>query len=280
MDATQEADELERLLQRGVRLPAQPQALIQLRSLLEADETDLRQLSQVIATDPGLMSMLFRLASSPAYGGRKIDSLQRVLQVVGLRQTGNLVCACALSNSMPAARQAIYERFWQRSLAIADFAAAIAADRVSVCNIFPDQAYLAAIFHDCGVPVLAERFPDYCDTLLARNNYHWADVRAEDLRFKADHCAVGYLVARHWRLPDFIAEAVRFHHDLPPPDHGGAARTMVAIIQLAIDLHYRENHTENPDWIYQRTDVAAELCIPEAEIDYYADDMLETALAA
>ena len=46
------------------------------------------------------------------------------------------------------------------SRAIAQLAMLIAGRRVTVCNIFPDQAYLAGIFHDCGVPVLMQRFPD------------------------------------------------------------------------------------------------------------------------
>ena len=36
--------------------------------------------------------------------------------------------------------------FGQRA---ATAAAQIASERVAVCNVFPDQAYLAAMFHDC-----------------------------------------------------------------------------------------------------------------------------------
>ena len=43
----------------------------------------------------------------------------------------------------------------------------------------------------------------------------WIELAEEDKKFNADHCVVGYIVARHWNLPDFIADAIRgYHHDI------------------------------------------------------------------
>jgi len=80
---------------------------------------------------------------------------------------------------------------------MAQLAALIAAERVSVCNIFPDQAYMAGIFHECGVPVLMQRFPDYCGKLHLDTTSCWPSFSDEDKLYKVDHCSIGYFVAHH-----------------------------------------------------------------------------------
>ena len=83
---------------------------------------------------------------------------------------------------------------------------------------------------------------------------HWTDLAEEDnKRFNADHCVIGYLVARHWHLPDFICNAIRHHHDLRQMGINHAARTMVAILLLASRLYDIDRRMENDEW----PDVAA-----------------------
>jgi len=64
---------------------------------------------------------------------------------IGIKQTCNLVQAVALSTSISSATRKSFDIFWTRSQEVAQIAALIAADRVSVCNIFPEQAYMAGI---------------------------------------------------------------------------------------------------------------------------------------
>jgi HD-like signal output (HDOD) protein len=160
--------------------------------------------------------------------------------------------------------------FWSRAHEIAQMAAIVAADRVSVCNVFPDQAYLAGIFHECGVPVLMLRFPQYCAKLHLDDATCWPDLSAEDEKFDVDHCSVGYLVARHWGLPDFVCDAIRFHHDLPEEKTVGASVTLVAIIQAASHFYHRLHDVDDPLWQKIGPRVLTELGLgPDEEKDYY-----------
>lgn len=150
----------------------------------------------------------------------------------------------------------------------------IADSRVSVCNIFPDQAYLAGIFHDCGVPVLMQRFSTYCKDMGLDVPGHWADLAEEDKRFNADHCVIGYLVAKHWRLPEFICDAIRYHHEmLQMGNH--AARTMVAILSLARHLYDLDRHVESPEWSAVRPEVAEELGLHLDALPEFIDEILD-----
>ena len=216
--------------------------------------------------------MLFKASRSPVFSrGRKFEKLDQVLQIIGIKQTYNLVQAIALSTAVSDGTRKAFEVFWTRSSEVAQLAAMIAEDQVSVCNVFPDQAYMAGIFHECGVPVLMMRYPDYCKRLHLDNASCWPNLSEEDAKFQVDHCSVGYLVARHWGLPDFVCAAIRYHHEVPTEELG-AAISMVSIVQLAIQFYHRINDQPNPVWALIGPRVLEEVgLLPHDADDYYED---------
>jgi HD-like signal output (HDOD) protein len=262
---------LERLMKQGVQLPPQPRVLVELQNLLRSDDYEMRSVAKVISQDPGIVALLFRVARSPAFSrARSAQTLEQILMVVGVKQVFNLVQAASLSMALSDSTRRAFEVFWNRAHEIAQMAAIIAEDRVSVCNVFADQAYLAGIFHECGVPVLMLRFPQYCETLRLDNATCWPILSAEDEKFDVDHCSVGYLVARHWGLPDFVCDAIRFHHDLPEERTVGASVTLVAIIQLASHFYHRLHEVDDPLWEQIGPRVLSEVGLGRDEDkDYY-----------
>lgn len=261
--------ELEKLTASGVRIPPQPRVLLELQALLTSGDYDLRSVGKVISQDPGIVAMLFKAAKSPVFGrGRKFDKIDQVLMTIGIKQTFNLVQAVALSTAVSDGTRKAFDVFWTRAHEVAQLAALIAADRVSICNVFPEQAYMAGIFHECGVPVLMMRFADYCGALKLDDARCWPNLAEEDRRFNVDHSTVGYLVARHWNLPDFVCAAIRYHHELPT-DELGAALTLICILQLAIQFYHRMNHQDNPLWAEIGPRVLGEIGLaPDDESDY------------
>jgi len=265
-----------RLLEKGITIPTQPRVLQELQQKLAQGVADVRVLARIIGQDPGMGAMLFRVVQSAAF--RKFQpfgSLEHILQTVGLQQTSNLVRAIAFSSALPAKHnRKAFETYWARSQAIADLAMLIAEDRVTVCNIFPDQACLAGIFHDCGVPVLMQRFSTYGKDMRLDEPGNWVSLAEEDARFNADHCVIGYLVAKHWKLPDFICDAIRFHHDFEHVDEH-AARTMVAILQFAIQLYSLDQGVSNAEWSQVGAEVLDELGLREEFLPELVDVILD-----
>ena len=268
------------LAAKGVKLPPQPKVLIELQNKLASDNYKINDLVRIISSDPGISSMLFKAVRSPVFsGGKELNSIKQVLMVIGIKQTYNLVQAFSLATSISVATRKSFEIFWTRSQEVAQIAALIATDRVSVCNIFPDQAYMAGIFYECGVPVLMQRFPDYCSKLNLDTSAYWPVLAEEDALFNVDHCSIGYLVARHWNLPDFICKAILYRSEIPLEEYG-AVRTLAAILQLAINCHHRIAHTEHQLWRKVREEVLAELGIHlDGEQEYY-EEITEQFLAS
>lgn len=272
----EEGKQVRRLVEKGIKLPPQPAVLDELQHLLTRGVSDVRVLSRTISQDPGIVAALFKVSRSAAYRRlQPLDTVEQVLQAIGIRQTCNIVQAVSLMQAVPAKQNAkAFEAFWVRARAIAQLTMLIAEERVSVCNIFPDQAYLAGIFHECGVPVLMQRFPTYCKEMSLYEPGRWPNLAEEDRRFNADHSVIGYLVGRHWKLPDFICDAIRYHHEIASMGNH-AARTMVAILQLAVQLFHLDARADNPEWLGVRDIVAEELGLHIDALPEFTDEILE-----
>jgi HD-like signal output (HDOD) protein len=101
-----------------------------------------------------------------------------------------------------------------------------------------------------------------------------ANLAEEDARFNADHCVIGYLVGKHWKLPDFICDAIRYHHEMTRIENH-AARTMVAILQLAIHVYFLDQRLLDPEWSVVSADVLDELGLSEETLPEVLDVILE-----
>lgn len=271
-----QAGKMKRLLERGVKIPPQPRVLDELRQHLQRKEFDVRVLARTINQDPGITAMLFKVVGSSVYKQHQpFENVEQILHAVGVRQTVNLVQAISLAGMGDLKKNPLaYEAFWARSQAVGQLAMLIADERIAVCNIFPDQAYLAGIFHDCGVLLLMQRFSAYCADMHLGEPGCWSNLADEDRKYSADHCVVGYIVAKHWHLPEFICDAIRFHHDIRELGMH-AARTMVAIIDLATDIYYRDQRVSNPEWEHVKQDVLQELGLGEDTLPEFVDVIIE-----
>lgn len=272
----EDAFRIRRVLEGGIKIPSQPRVLTELRKLIERQELDVRLLARTIQQDPGVMAMLFKVVGNAAYRQiQPFDTVEQILHAVGVQQTFNLVQAISISSMVGNAKEKrVYEAFWARSNAVGQLAMLIAEERIAVCNIFPDQAYLAGIFHACGIPLLLQRFPTYGQEMRLGTPGQWVDWRDEDRKYNTDHAVVGYLVARHWCLPGFICDAIRYQHAMNElGDH--EARSIVAILQLAIDIHARDMRMANLEWEHIKHQVLPELGLNEDALPEFIDIILE-----
>lgn len=267
-----EASSLKELVERGIKIPPWPKVLMELQQALAGGNADARRIATIISRDPSISAIVFKVAKSPVVsrGKKGLDRLDKILMVLGIKQTLNLVQAVALTTALSDSNRKAFDVFWTRSSEIADIAALIAEDRVAVCNVFPDQAYMAGIFWDCGIPVLMQRFPDYCNQ-IPLETADWPSIELEDERFNVDHYAIGYLVARHWKLPDFIASAIHYHGELPSEELG-SVRSLVAILHLAKHYHNGLKGLETRNWDVMEPLVLAELGLhPDSAEEFRAD---------
>jgi HD-like signal output (HDOD) protein len=139
-----------------------------------------------------------------------VTSIQQALSLLGVQSVINIVNAASLRNTLSNEAISALTLFWDNAMDIAA-ASALIARKLGICS--PDEAYALGLFHNCGIPLLLEKFSDYLLTIMEA--YSVIDGRItdiEDAQINTNHAVIGYFVARSWKLPMPICEVILDHH--------------------------------------------------------------------
>lgn len=221
---------LEAILMSGVTLPAPSRSLVQLQATLADERSGPRELATIVARDPVLVGALTRIANSPAfYHQGSARSLVDVVARLGGTKTLAIAVSATMKSALAGVDQRTVDTVWERSAHVAS--RALHAARRSARRDLADLAYFAALVHDAGICVLLRRHPERSVSLrsLSANEFDAAAL-ALDAATGAAHAAVGAIVARNWKLPPVVAEAIRIHHLPPEALRPGDEAQLVALL--------------------------------------------------
>ncbi len=206
-------EQIQQALQ-GISIPPQPQIMVDLQFEQYMPDPDLETIARLIAQDPGLSGALLKLVNSPHFGlANKIGSIQRAVNLLGSRSIINLINAQSIKGEMSDETIVTLNRFWDTAQDVAMTCLTL-AKRTGIQAV--DEAYTLGLFHDCGVPLMLKRFPDYMEVLEASYANAGMDTRVVDTEnrtFNTNHAVVGYFTAKSWRLPEHISSAIANHHN-------------------------------------------------------------------
>ena len=262
---------------KGIDIPSCPGILAQLMEELRQPQVSGKHIATLIGKDVGLAAIVVRSANAPFFGsGRRIASIDDAIRMLGFGMLANLVQE-ALLRSAIADPGAALERFWDNSRCTA-LASAMLARRTGIAR--PETAYTFGLFHDCGIPLLVKRFPNYKNILAKANQAtgRWfTDV--EDEALDTNHATIGYLLARSWGLTDAVCIGILCHHDYSvfTPDSGLEVEAQTLIALNLVAEHVAGTHLRtrrDTEWDKGREAVARFLGYAPPELDDLADDLL------
>lgn len=272
-EAPNEQALLDKILGSQINIPPQPAILLEIDKLINKPSSQLTAIGNLITKDAGLTAAIFKLVNSSFYNlGTPINNIQKAITILGITQLTNLIKIMSLRKAI-GGQELAYTKFWEHSIEIATLSAIIARKQISACNIAVDQAYMTGLFHDCGVPILMQRFPEYSQAFRLNQGNNWPDFHEEDRRFNTDHTVVGFLVTKYWNLPEFVCQAVRFHHDRLNVDH--AALTLVSILQMAQHLHNKIHRQKDGEWPTIGEQILEEIGVGKEGSVEFMEDVLE-----
>ncbi|MDD2059870.1 HDOD domain-containing protein [Pseudomonas sp. GD03860] len=248
------AEQIQQALQ-GISVPPQPQIMVDLQFEQYMPDPDLEVIAKLISQDPGLSGALLKLVNSPYYGlSNKIASIQRAVNLLGSRSIINLINAQSIKGEMSDETIVTLNRFWDTAQDVAMTCMTL-AKRIGSQAV--DEAYALGLFHDCGVPLMLKRFPDYMSVLedaYASAGPNQRVVDTENQVFNTNHAVVGYYTAKSWRLPEHLSNAIANHHNALAVFSDDSARNsqlknLLAILKMAehICASYRVLGNQNVD---------------------------------
>lgn len=211
------------------QLPSIPAVVQELMSSFDDPDLDSQHLAQKIGQDQALAAKVLRVANSAFYGlPRQVGSIQEAVVVLGFSTVRSLVLSAGIIDAFTSASPACvdHRRHWQRSLATATYARAVARS----LRQGSDMAFSAGLLHDIGIMVL-----DVCDHERFAALWQATEagerglIEAERAALGFDHAELGAEVARRWKFPPAIEEAIRHHYQ---PGHQ-PFQTLTGIVQVA-----------------------------------------------
>ncbi len=194
-----------------LRLPPFPQVAVRVLQLANNENVQLRQLCDLISSDPAFASEVLTVANSLLYAPRYPST--SILQAVAVLGANTLQGMCVTvgvraylgkTMSYPAMRN-----LWRHNLACAMIAARIA----EAGFIDKEMGYTSGILHDIGRMALAVIQPKgYAALLEAHRGTPATMLNAERELFGWDHCETGRQLIGDWKLPENFAAVVADHH--------------------------------------------------------------------
>ena len=239
-------EQIQQALQ-GISVPPQPQIMVDLQMEQYMPDPDLEVIARLISQDPGLSGSLLKIVNSPYYGlSNKIASIQRAVNLLGSRSIINLINAQSIKGEMSDDTIVTLNRFWDTAQDVAMTCLTL-AKRTGSQTV--DEAYALGLFHDCGVPLMLKRFPDYMRVLeqgYANAGTGSRVVDTENRHFNTNHAVVGYYTAKSWRLPAHLTEAIANHHNAlaifsDDSSRNSQLKNLLAILKMA--EHICASHT-------------------------------------
>ena len=272
----EQSNKLADLALSGITIPPCPASLTSIMREAKRPTVTIAKLADYISRDAGIVGPLLKLANSPFVGLRsKVSSVHQAVNVLGLQATLNLVQNIALRQSLGGQSQS-FEKFWERSSLSATIAEKVAA---KFPNISRDDAYIAALFHDCGIPVLMMKFPDYREIVMAQSKQGKFIVDVENEMFSTSHTVVGNMLTRSWMLPAQVCKAILYHHD--PTIFGAGAENvgedvcdLIGVMHMAECITDEHLHVRDQEWPQFEQDVLKHFEISEQEFSEIKGDIL------
>lgn len=204
----------EKLIEKFKTIRTLPHIVTRLVQLVNDEESTLQDFEEVIRMDPALVARLLTLVNSSYFGlTRKVDSISRAVALLGMKNLYNIAVTDAIQGMLRSSSGTTTfspQNLWLHSAA-SSICCKMIAERIFSIN--GDDAYLCGILHDIGLIVAMEAdketFLQLIEHLVAEGP---TIVELEQSLFHTNHCEIGYILAKEWRIPDPIAEAIRDHH--------------------------------------------------------------------
>jgi len=224
------------------KIPSPPQLLIDIKKELDSDDVNTKHLMSMIKQDIGLSSSILKLINSSFYNfDDEITSMEQAVTLIGLKNIKDLILPpaykLALSNTIKG-----FDKISEYCHLTGVIAEIIAREiETDLRGLF----YLAGLFHDVGVIVLACKYPNYIE-LIEKHQFSPITLPLyEKDKFDITHTSVGVLLAKKWGLPNDVCNAIFLHHQVYGIylfEVSQATITIAAVLKLASFLQNKLLH--------------------------------------
>ncbi len=226
------------------RLPALPDVVVKVISLLSDPETEPEDLAAHLQNDHVLVAKMLAMVNSTYYGlNREIMTIRDAVMVLGFRGLRTLTIATATVKFLEL-EYGCYghtnKGLWSHSLVVAAAAEDLAKSTAQT-SVLREEIFVAGLLHDIGKMLLASKMRDQ-DLKPDGPGHLRAQLERDALGI--DHGEAGALVCAKWNLSELVQEVLVHHHDQDCPKE---LEVPCAILRLADALAHERGIGYRPE---------------------------------
>lgn len=219
------------------------------------ERVSLKDIIKIVEKDAYLAARILRISNSVAFSrGKEISTISEAIVRLGEKT----VVGVAMESSTTFFKQPLsgYEspagELWNHSLHTAIAAREVA--RFAITPINQELAYTSGLMHDIGKPIVSDFLAVNVRDLTQRCDSRQVEdfAAAERDVMGMDHAEAGLELALHWKLPEPLCMAIRWHHE--PAQCKQSLQGLLYTIHIADILAMMEGAGMGADFLSYRMD--------------------------
>ena len=242
----EETSKIESIVHNLNKLPTLPSIAMRLLNAVRNKETGLKEIGEILATDPTLSAEVLKAVNSHYYGlSNKITSVPHAVNLLGGQTVKSLALSFSLVKNLRSneTNGFDYVNFWKTSL-IGAVSAKILTKRI--LPNFAEDAFFLGLIHNIGILAMNQCMPEQYQLVINETkDRSFAYSDAENRVFGVNHMQLGEYLAKSWGLPESFTMPILHHHgfeDIVIQDPNVDVMTkLLRLSSLFIDL---SNHKE------------------------------------
>jgi HD-like signal output (HDOD) protein len=232
------------LVTRNVRLVSLPEVCIQVQALADSPHTTATDIGEVVSKDTALTTRLLKLVNSAYFSlPRRIDTVSRAVNLIGMRELRNLTMAASAAEVFSRIPSTLIDMaaFWQHSV----YCGLVARNLAQCCNVLhSERLFTAGLLHDVGRLLMLMKLPDditNAESIRLQSKKDICEIEQELIGF--DHAEVGQALLQHWNMPSNLCTSVLYHHN---PGQAHDAHLESALIHIADQVTHAAQESKDP----------------------------------
>jgi len=193
-------------------LPTFPEHIEALQRLCNDPDSSIKDIITKISVDPALTTDVIKLSNSAGFiTGKKIEAIDEAVKVIGLKNLYSILLAIS-SQQILEQKYKKFEQIWDHCKKTAHYAKNIAI-KYQLFSI-KENSYISGLLHDLGKIILLSIDPtlnNHISKIMKDRDIRSSTIM-EEISIGISHSTIGELITKKWNFPDYLIEAIRYHH--------------------------------------------------------------------
>ena len=210
-----ETSKIESVVNNLDKLPTLSSIAIRLLNAVKNKETGLKEIGEILATDPTLSAEVLKAVNSHFYSlSNKITSVPHAVNLLGSQTVKSLALSFSLVKNLRTneSNGFDYVNFWKTSL-VGAVSAKILTEKI--LPNFAEDAFFLGLIHNIGILAMNQCMPEQYQLVLNETkNSSFSNSEAENRFLGFNHMQLGEYLAKSWGLPETFTIPILHHHGI------------------------------------------------------------------